>query len=73
MDKWCRDRLGDTIERTLTNSDLCRSVGLDPQTTSQLWTAFKRADSGLYWSRIWSVFVYLRLCEREGLELGVQE
>lgn len=72
LDRWCRDRLGDTVEKTLTDSDHCRAVGLDPETTRKLWLAFKRADSGLYWSRIWSIFVYLQLCKREGLELGPQ-
>jgi len=69
LDKWCRDGLGDTVEKALMDADHCRSVGLDPQTTKKLWLAFKRADSGLYWSRVWSIFVYLRVCRREGLSL----
>jgi len=69
LDQWCRDRLGDTVERTLTDDERCRASGLDPTTTARLWTAFKRADSGVYWSRIWSLFVYLKICEREGLEI----
>ena len=69
VDRWCRDRLGSTVERVLTDAEHCRAVGIDPDTSAKLWLAFKRADSGLYWSRIWSLFVYLRLCKREGLEL----
>jgi asparagine synthase (glutamine-hydrolysing) len=72
IDKWCRDRLGSTIEQTFADADHCQAVGIDPQTARRLWTAFKRADSGLYWSRIWSIFIYLRLCKREGLELEAQ-
>ena len=72
LDRWCRDRLGDTMERALSDADHCIAVGLDPRTTKKLWTAFKRADSGLYWSRVWSIFVYLKLCERDGLELEGQ-
>jgi asparagine synthase (glutamine-hydrolysing) len=72
IDKWCRDRFGDTVAEAFANADHCRAVGIDPETAQRLWIAFKRADSGLYWSRIWSIFVYLRLCEREGLELEVQ-
>lgn len=69
IDAWCRERLGSTVERTFMDSDHCRAVGVDPRTAERLWTAFQRADSGLYWSRIWSLFVYLRLCKRESLEL----
>ena len=72
LDRWCRDKLGDTVEKTLTDADHCRFVGLNPETTKKLWMAFQRADSGLYWSRIWSIFVYLRLCRREGLGLVEQ-
>jgi asparagine synthase (glutamine-hydrolysing) len=69
IDRWCRDRLGGRVEQTLTDADLCRATGLDPSGVAGLWTAFKRGDSGLYWSRIWALFVYLQLCKREGLQL----
>lgn len=72
IDRWCREGLGDTVEKTFANAEHCRAVGIDPLTVQRLWTAFKRADSGLYWSRIWSIFIYLRVCEREGLELEAQ-
>jgi asparagine synthase (glutamine-hydrolysing) len=72
IDKWCRDRFGSVVEQTFADVDHCKAVGIEPQTVQKLWTAFKRADSGLYWSRIWSIFVYLRLCRREGLEVEAQ-
>jgi asparagine synthase (glutamine-hydrolysing) len=70
FDKWIRRGLTKTMADTLLSPDLCRSVGLNPDTVSNLWQAFQSNQRGLYWSRIWTIFMLLRWCNRHGVKLA---
>ena len=70
FDKWIRRGLTKTMADTLLAPDLCRSVGLNPETVGRLWQAFQSGQRGLYWSRVWAIYMLLRWCNRHGVKLA---
>ncbi|MBL8861134.1 MAG: asparagine synthase (glutamine-hydrolyzing) [Planctomycetes bacterium] len=62
FDRWCRGELRATVDGVLSDQDACRSAGLDPAAVARLWNAFLAGAPGLYWSRVWAVFVLCRWC-----------
>ncbi|HVO20918.1 MAG TPA: asparagine synthase (glutamine-hydrolyzing) [Anaeromyxobacter sp.] len=63
-DRWIRRSLGAAMDRTLRDPALIAPTGLDPQAVGRLWRAFQEAAPGMYWSRIWAVYVLIRWCHR---------
>ena len=59
IDVWCRRQLRGEIGDTLRDPELCKRVGLDSKNTSALWQAFCEDRPGLYWSRIWALYVLM--------------
>jgi len=69
LEVWCRERLGADIDGTLRDAQLCARVGLNPDAVARLWRAFQAQAPGLYWSRIWSLYVLLWWCRRYDVSL----
>jgi asparagine synthase (glutamine-hydrolysing) len=67
MELWCRQRLKDGVAEVLADRAACAAAGLDHGTIGRLWRSFLQQAPGMYWSRIWAVFVLLRWCQRHGL------
>jgi asparagine synthase (glutamine-hydrolysing) len=67
FDRWIRRGLKDAMDRTLRDPQAVAPVGLDPAAVERLWRAFLDGAPGLYWSRIWSVYVFIRWCHRNGV------
>jgi asparagine synthase (glutamine-hydrolysing) len=63
-DRWLRSALGKKIDGILSDPEIVRPTGLDPQAVANLWRAFLDGAPGLYWSRVWAVFVFIRWCHR---------
>jgi len=59
---WCRAELEADIDATLRDGPLCARVGLDGRSVERLWRAFLAGAPGLYWSRVWSLYVLLWWC-----------
>jgi asparagine synthase (glutamine-hydrolysing) len=64
FDRWIRRGLKDAMDRTLRDPQAVAPVGLDPLAVERLWRAFLDGAPGLYWSRVWSVYVFIRWCHR---------
>ena len=64
-----RQGLSSAIDETLRDEDAVRSAGLEPGAVGRLWRAFRDGAPGLYWSRVWAVYVLVRWCRRHGLRL----
>jgi asparagine synthase (glutamine-hydrolysing) len=62
FDRWIRRGLKDAMDQTLRDPLAVAAVGLDPVAVERLWRAFLDGASGMYWSRIWSVYVLIRWC-----------
>ena len=64
FDRWIRRGLKDAMDRTLRDPQAIYPVGLDPAAVGRLWRAFLDGAPGMYWSRVWSIYVFVRWCHR---------
>jgi asparagine synthase (glutamine-hydrolysing) len=64
FDRWIRRGLKDAMDQTLRDPRAIAPVGLDPAAVERLWRAFLDRAPGMYWSRVWSVYVFVRWCHR---------
>jgi asparagine synthase (glutamine-hydrolysing) len=64
FDRWIRTELGAVMQDTMCDPVQVQSAGLNPVAVRQLWISFQRGAPGLYWTRIWAVFVLIRWCHR---------
>lgn len=70
IDVWSRQELRDDLDKTLTDPTLCARVGLRADAVARLWRAFQAGAPGLYWSRIWSLYVLLWWCRKHDVALA---
>ena len=68
-DRWLRSGLGGMIDGTMRDAVLIRPTGLDPAAVTALWQAFLDGAPGLYWSRVWAIYVFIRWCHRHRIYL----
>jgi asparagine synthase (glutamine-hydrolysing) len=64
FDRWIRRGLRDAMDQTLRDPQAIAPAGLDPAAVERLWLAFLEGAPGMYWSRVWSVYVFIRWCHR---------
>jgi asparagine synthase (glutamine-hydrolysing) len=64
FDRWIRRGLKGAIDQTLRDPQAVAVAGLNPTAVERLWRAFLDGGSGMYWSRVWSVYVLIRWCHR---------
>ena len=69
LDIWCRRQVKDVIDATFADHELVTGVGLCPGALGRLWRSYQEGAPGLYWSRIWSLFVLLDWCRSYGVSL----
>jgi asparagine synthase (glutamine-hydrolysing) len=68
-DRWLKSGLGNMIDGTMRDPQLIKPTGLDPRVVERLWQAYLDGAPGLYWSRIWAVYVFIRWCHRHRIYL----
>jgi asparagine synthase (glutamine-hydrolysing) len=64
FDHWIRRGLKSSMDQTLRDPKAIAPVGLEPAAVERLWRAFLDGAPGLYWSRIWCIYVLIRWCHR---------
>lgn len=64
FDTWIRRSLGAVMDETLRDPALVAPTGLDPAAVGRLRDAFQQGAPGLYWSRLWAIYVLVRWCHR---------
>jgi asparagine synthase (glutamine-hydrolysing) len=64
FDRWIRRGLQHAMDQTLRDPQAIAPAGLDPAAVERLWRAFLDGAPGMYWSRVWSVYVFIRWCHR---------
>jgi asparagine synthase (glutamine-hydrolysing) len=64
FDRWIRRGLKEAMDQTLRDPQAVAPVGLDPAAVERLWLAFLDGAPGMYWSRVWSIYVLIRWCHR---------
>lgn len=70
FDRWLKGKLGEVVHSTMLDRDAAARVGLESAEIERLWKAYTRGSPGLYWSRIWSLYVLIRWCHRHGVYLA---
>lgn len=70
MAVWSRKALAGELERTLTDVALAHRVGLNGEAVARCWRAYRDGAPGIYWSRVWALYVLLRYARTHDLELG---
>lgn len=69
FDRWIRQHLGNEMDHVMRDQALCRRCGLDGNVVGKLWDAFQSGAKGLYWSRVWAIYVLLRWCDRHAVSV----
>jgi asparagine synthase (glutamine-hydrolysing) len=60
---WAKRSLQTQMERLLSDAALVSRVGLQPKSVHTLWRSYISGKAGLYWSRVWSIYVLLSWCQ----------
>ena len=68
-DRWLRSGLGRKVDGTLRDAQAIAPTGLDPAAVTRLWQAFLAGAPGLYWSRVWALYVFIRWCNQHRVYL----
>lgn len=69
MAVWCKRLLADRLRNNFQDINLAHSIGLNGESTARLWRAFEHGGTGIYWSRVWSIYVLMTWCRRNGVYL----
>ena len=64
FDRWIRRGLKAAMDQTLRDPQAIIPTGLNPAALERLWRAFLDGAPGIYWSRVWAVYVFVRWCHR---------
>ena len=57
IDQWARDVVKDEMDAALGDPVFCERAGLEPRAVGRLWSAFLQRAPGVYWSRVWALYV----------------
>jgi asparagine synthase (glutamine-hydrolysing) len=63
-ERWLRRGLGKAMDQTMRDPVAVKPTGLEPEAVRRLWQAFLDGAPGLYWSRVWALYVLVRWCHR---------
>ncbi len=69
FDRWIRRGLRKTMDETLRDPAAVKPAGLDPSAVARLWQAFLDGAPGMYWSRVWALYVLIRWSQRNGVSI----
>ncbi|MEA2736584.1 MAG: hypothetical protein QOE14_3035 [Humisphaera sp.] len=67
FDRWIRKNLGRVMNEVMLDASACTAAGLRPAGVARLWQAFQQGSPGLYWTRVWAIYVLIRWCQRYGV------
>jgi asparagine synthase (glutamine-hydrolysing) len=69
IDVWARQGLQPDMDALLCDPQATRKVGLQSDSVRTLWRSFLAGRAGLYWSRIWALYILLWWCQTHELSL----
>jgi asparagine synthase (glutamine-hydrolysing) len=68
-EQWLKSGLREAVDATMRDTSAVTQTGLNAKSVERLWAAFIGGAPGLYWSRVWAVYVLIRWCQRHGAVL----
>jgi asparagine synthase (glutamine-hydrolysing) len=69
IDAWARNTLQPQMESVFAESGLARQVGLRGKPVHTLWRSFVAGRSGLYWTRVWALYVLMSWCREHAISM----
>ncbi len=69
FDRWIKAGLGKAMDDLMRDATAARNAGLNPQTVTELWDAYLSGQPGMYWSRVWAIYMLIRWCQKHGLSV----
>jgi len=69
IDTWCRRGVRQQMEDAYHDAEMCERVGINAKVAATLWHSFLRGNPGLYWSRVWAIFILVSWCARHRVAL----
>ena len=69
IDTWARQRLQPQMQDLFADLQLARRVGLRGEAVQTLWRSYAAGRPGLYWTRIWAIYVLLSWCQTHDVSL----
>jgi asparagine synthase (glutamine-hydrolysing) len=70
IDTWARRRLQPQMDALFADDVLAARVGLRAEAVRTLWRSFSAGRPGLYWSRVWALYVLLSWCRTHDVSLA---
>jgi asparagine synthase (glutamine-hydrolysing) len=67
---WLRKGFSAAVRDTLFDAELCMSIGLEPDAVARVWKAFEQQAPGMYWSRVWVLYVLLYWCRKHSVTIS---
>ena len=58
------------MQAVFDDTALARGIGLNPEAAQTLWRSFADGRPGLYWSRVWALYVLLSWCQAHDVTLS---
>jgi asparagine synthase (glutamine-hydrolysing) len=58
------------MQAVFADEDQARRVGLRSQAVQTLWRSFVAGRPGLYWSRLWALYVLLSWCQTHDVSVA---
>ena len=69
FDRWIRAGLGKSMDGLMRDAKAAAAVGLNGKTVARLWDAYLAGAPGMYWSRVWAIYMLLRFAQTHGLKV----
>jgi asparagine synthase (glutamine-hydrolysing) len=69
FDRWIRKNLGTVMDSCMRDEASLAAIGLKPKAVATLWDDYRRGVPGIYWTRVWAIYVITRWCQRYGLRV----
>jgi len=70
IDTWARRRLQPQMHALFADEGAARRAGLRSEAVGTLWRSFTDGRPGLYWSRVWALYVLLSWCRSHDVSLA---
>lgn len=67
--RWLRSGLGARLDSVMLDRAAVAATGLNPRAVERLWQAFQAGAPGVYWSRVWALYVLVRWSQRNGVTI----
>jgi asparagine synthase (glutamine-hydrolysing) len=62
--RWLRMGVGKVMDGIMRDPMAVKPTGLNPEAVRRLWQAFLDGAPGVYWSRVWAIYVFIWWCHR---------